>query len=188
MTKTSETDMAYAAGFFDGEGTIDIRYRQTHRGAYERFELRIQVAQIDVEVLTYLQSLWGGIVDQYGGTKCSRWILVASHAAQFLSDVLPYLRVKRSQAFVAIEFQHTFNEKQVSLGKAGFARVSPEVRDKRLECFLKLRSIRKEANVSPSGNRDPLSSEKAICGLSYKKAEMGDNCSASSGGEDGSVH
>lgn len=188
MTQISETDKAYAAGFFDGEGCVDIRYRTTHGGKYERFELRITIPQIAVDVLLWMQAKFGGLVDIHGGPKCSRWLMTGREAAQFLATVMPYLNVKRTQAETAIQFAATFPKKRKSNGRAGFERVSPQVREQRLECFLRLREIRKEGNVSPSGNRDPLSSEKAILGLSQQKRAVGNHCGSSPSGEDGSLH
>jgi hypothetical protein len=188
MTAISETDKAYAAGFFDGEGCVDIRYRTTHGGKYERFELRIHIPQIAVGVLEWMKEKFGGSVDAHGGPKCSRWLMTGPEAAGFLETVMPYLNVKRQQAETALQFAATFPERRKSNGRAGFERVPAQIREQRLHCFLRLREIRKEGNVSPSGNRDPLSSERAIRGLSPSNAKVGNHCRPQTRGEDGSVH
>ena len=96
---------AWAAGFLDGEGCI-FGYERI-AGGYRRFSFGIQVAQAVREPLDLLQQTWGGAVrfqkkqqshyrDQWS------WTISGEDGARFLTDVLPYLRVKAESARVAI--------------------------------------------------------------------------------------
>jgi hypothetical protein len=101
----STIDCAYAAGFFDGEGTIDIK----RPGASSRttgFTLAIQVAQTKEDPLIWLRERWGGSVRLVKRKKPTwAWHIGSRLAGNFLQDVFPFLMVKKTQAAVAIEFQ-----------------------------------------------------------------------------------
>lgn len=105
---------AYAAGFFDGEGSVCItraqmaQYSVSHR-------LIIDVAQRTDQagVLYELQAAFGGQVTQRKqtgasftpGARISNWHLQKREDVErFLRAILPMLRVKRAQAELALEF------------------------------------------------------------------------------------
>jgi hypothetical protein len=98
-------DMAYAAGFFDGEGSINIRNPGSSAKS-TGCALAIHVAQASEASLIWLQQRWGGGVRL---TKRERpiweWCLGSRSACLFLQDLLPFLIVKREQAVIAIDFQ-----------------------------------------------------------------------------------
>lgn len=112
---TRQTDLAWAAGFLDGEGCIWAKaHNNPTRGKRDR-QLKISAAQVDREVLDRLVSIFGfGKV--YGpypsssdvGKPYYRWDL--NHAANvvaILKLIWPYLgTVKRAQALSAMnEYQ-----------------------------------------------------------------------------------
>jgi hypothetical protein len=101
----SDTFIAWAAGFFDGEGCIYAS--ESEQGGYRRFTFVLQVAQVRREPLDALSAAWGGSVrgQQPRNPRHQfqwQWGLRGRKAAQFLSDVLPYLRVKAEPARAAI--------------------------------------------------------------------------------------
>ena len=90
----------YAAGFFDGEGHVSIS-TASHRGI-----LKIGAGQKNREPLDLLLSLFGGTVYGPDPKGMYRWTNVTSDKAmRALKELLPYLRVKREQARIGIEFQ-----------------------------------------------------------------------------------
>lgn len=187
MKTATELDMAYAAGFFDGEGTIDIRHRLTHKGKYERFELRLQVPQLNPDVLYWFQERWGGQVskpDRY----CWRLLVTGLGCERFLCDLLPYLIGKKEQAVLALEFLKTFDRPVISKGVHRIQHIDAATRAERLRCFLRMREIRQENGIKPSGNRNPLSAAKAIQGISRPNATVGDHRGSQASREDGSLH
>ena len=110
VTTPTETDKAYAAGFFDGEGNICIA-RNEHAGKAKRYytyNMRIGAAQVDITPLLWLRDRWGGSIgpsNHWYGWRCF------SHmAASFLIDTLPYLQVKRERAQLALRFQSTIHQ------------------------------------------------------------------------------
>lgn len=89
----------YAAGFFDGEGSITIIIgRGSQIGS-----LFISVGQIDERPLLLLQELWGGSIN-LDNKRVSRWRINHQKASDALAEMLPHLIVKREQAKIAIEF------------------------------------------------------------------------------------
>lgn len=106
----SETDKAYLAGFLDGEGTIVIG---TH-GQVNRLSVRVIIGNTNKEILTNLQELWGGCLStrqpqKEGWKACSVLEWSTSKAIEILKEVLPYLKLKKEQSLIAIQFQETIN-------------------------------------------------------------------------------
>lgn len=145
------SEFAYAAGFFDGEGSIDIRFSITSRGAkkYERFHLRVCVVQIDRRPLDWLCERWGGSVSKRKNGGLHTWVLSTASAAKFLSDVLPFLIVKRDEAQIAMEFQRTMRSGMVNTaGSKGVDRLSVEDRQRRFDLMRQMRDARLAKGIS----------------------------------------
>jgi hypothetical protein len=107
------TDLAWAAGFFDGEGCIHIG--KSIQRQYENYQLVISVTQAEREPLDKLQELFGGFIKSYQATRYTRkyhlhWGLSSIKATNALRAMLPYLTVKREQAELALKFQDIKNE------------------------------------------------------------------------------
>jgi hypothetical protein len=96
-----DVDKAYAAGFFDGEGSIQITPPRKTKG----FALHVSVAQSEQATLGWLCMTWGGSVGPHGRPGVFVWRIHAAAAGRFLVDIEPYLRIKRQQAQLAIAFQ-----------------------------------------------------------------------------------
>lgn len=100
---------AYAAGFFDGEGSVVIRGphgKYPHRSSYS---ISACIGNDDFRPMQFLQELWGGSLNPgpvRSNGKCNtRWTLTAVLASRFLQDILPFLIVKREQAVLALKLQ-----------------------------------------------------------------------------------
>lgn len=103
--KPSEQFVAWAAGFFDGEGCI-FGYESV-QGGYRRFTFGLIAAQISREPLEELAAAWGGTVrakPQHNPRHRDQfvWAIRGLEASWFLEDVLPHLRVKYDEARVAL--------------------------------------------------------------------------------------
>lgn len=106
-----KTDLAYTAGIIDGEGCIHIsrQWDKRYKGCY-KYSLSVSVASTDEWLCKWLHFAWGGSV--HYATKNNPkwrpswvWQLSSKQACKFLKTILPYLRIKRPQAEIAIEFQ-----------------------------------------------------------------------------------
>ena len=115
MRLAKETELAYAAGFFDGEGWITIETRRLKNQPNINWRLRIGAGQDSVEPLLIFQEIWGGTIikakTRANGKTSHQWWLSTNMASRFLRDVLPYLIVKRRQAEIAIEFRNGIDGK-----------------------------------------------------------------------------
>jgi hypothetical protein len=103
---------AYLAGIFDGEGCVTICMMGGKARRQPMHALNCIVAMTCREIPYLLQDRFGGnvLAEKVRGANRQpswRWRTHGWHAVDFLRDVLPYLRVKRKQAELAIEFQTT---------------------------------------------------------------------------------
>jgi hypothetical protein len=113
----SESDLAYAAGIIDGEGCIKIYHAKKEtlgKGhVRDRYQLQIQVDMVKSEVVNWLQSKFGGTVYEHRRSikkhptwnDSKRWYLMSKdEMTNFLGMILPYLKIKRKQAELALQF------------------------------------------------------------------------------------
>lgn len=108
----TELELAYLAGFFDGEGTIGV-YRKHHNRVNKYYKcVEIQVANTNKKLMDYLHKLLPEntyrqrqVRGQYG--KCDLYILRIGNMARqyfFLKALLPYLHIKKDNCLEAMEF------------------------------------------------------------------------------------
>ncbi len=85
-------EIAYAAGFFDGEDCI---YRHRKDG------FRVTVHQVVKTPLEWLRIRWGGTIEferrQRPHQDIYRWVITHRKARLFLRAILPYLQVKQAK-------------------------------------------------------------------------------------------
>ena len=109
-----KTDLAYLAGIFDGEGCIVIHDRQwiTKTGIKRiGFYPEICVASTNEWIIQQLKFAFGGNVylRKKGTTRAQpiwAWQTTSKKATSCLKALLPYLRLKRRQAELAIEMEN----------------------------------------------------------------------------------
>lgn len=107
--------LEYIAGFFDGEGYIQIAKAKdkSHRGP--RYFLHTSICNTYKTVLDECQTVTGGVVRYYKNSfsrsnGCGyhyRLDMTQTIAYSFLKSVLPYLVVKKEQAEIAIRFKES---------------------------------------------------------------------------------
>jgi intein-encoded DNA endonuclease-like protein len=97
----------YLAGFFDGEGSVTI---VNHKGKYNQYTLPVNIANINTDLLNWLQQNFGGHIYPKGyrtGQKHDcftiRW--ENSKTLEFMKSILSLSKVKRGKLLVGIEFQ-----------------------------------------------------------------------------------
>lgn len=97
----SDTDLAYAAGVIDADGCITIAQHKNWHW------IVVQVGMCDPIVVAWLTATFGGVVHTYADKKARRspqntWAISAKTAEGFLNSILPWLKLKRKQARVAL--------------------------------------------------------------------------------------
>lgn len=130
-------EISYIAGFFDGEGNINIYKIDTDNNTNvqqrkcPKYELTVAIYNTDKEIMDWLHSVFGGYLQVRNSKNTTNhkqeWKesytqkLTSNQALEFLNLVYPYLRVKKKQAEVAMKFQ------EVKLRKTSrFAKITPE--------------------------------------------------------------
>lgn len=111
-------ESAYLAGILDGEGHISIDRREgiepTHAPIHG---LLVGITNTDRDLIESLSTLYGGTVGRTGIRGCHRkdayrWRLTGPPAAKFLRELHPFLRIKKRQAEIGIEFAHEMATRQ----------------------------------------------------------------------------
>lgn len=106
----TETDYAWAAGFFDGEGCVSIYSQKRYTCA------RVHIVQKDIGPLLRFQVIFGS-KERIGSVTRSnrkhryyRLTFSGQRAADVLAKMLPYLTLKREVALVALQLQDSVNK------------------------------------------------------------------------------
>ena len=113
----TNTELAWAAGFFDGEGCIhahtDTRPGRGRRDTY--YQLMVSVGQVHREPLEQLMAWFGGSIRksrEYVGNRWGnkyntifwQWNLSGIKSVEFLEAIAPFSRVKKSQVDIALQW------------------------------------------------------------------------------------
>ena len=99
----------YIAGFFDGEGYIQLGIRSPGGHSRSPYYLTISMANTHRGVLDEIQKMTGGVVRFYPSKRLNvkshyRLALYTRQALNFIKAVQPYLIVKKEEADLAIAF------------------------------------------------------------------------------------
>ena len=108
-------DLAWTAGIIDGEGSIFVMtQKRQDRERDTNYILRVSVQSTDPFMTSELKRMFPDgaefSVNRYQNENWSdtlKWQLNGKKAARFLKEIKPFMRVKHTQADLAIEFQET---------------------------------------------------------------------------------
>lgn len=100
----SQIELAYAAGILDGEGSIGWYKPASSKATYR---VRVSVGMTDIEGPLHMAEVLGGNIFEQGrktgtGKTMYVWQLTCKNAADALALMLPYLKIKRGKAELAI--------------------------------------------------------------------------------------
>lgn len=108
--------IAYLAGLFDGEGSVNIFKQPNKKDRINPcYYLEISIGNTHKGVLQWVLENFGGRLthnaEQYTKRNHAtwRWRASSNEACALLTMMLPYLVVKREQARLAVEFQRHVN-------------------------------------------------------------------------------
>ncbi len=125
----------YAAGFFDGEGCVNLSVSGKNR----LVTLRVMLVNTDEHILAAFQAQFGGEKVTCRTQKNPTWkkfrmLKMTGHtAAAFLIDIAPHVRVKSAQIALALEFwrfklrPRSERCDYVTKKIGAFARLKPEI-------------------------------------------------------------
>jgi len=155
----SDTESAYIAGLFDGEGHVGLyergRKSKSRKGAQgSSYNLRVQITSTDYNIIEWLtdkfkglsyHSSWDNRKNDDPNRNVETWkdvyqfLLVSRNAEGFLKCVLPYLIIKKERAVLGIEYMKL-------MGYSGMD-LPDELIQKRNIIFDKLKSLNKRGKV-----------------------------------------
>ena len=101
----------WLAGFVDGDGSIMIA------PSGRTYCVRLRIANVDKQVLEHIREETGlGIIYQMKHYRRARrvsyeWAVNSVQARRVLEAILPYLKIKKIQAELALEFQSLVNKR-----------------------------------------------------------------------------
>jgi hypothetical protein len=141
--------LAWAAGFFDGEGSVFVevaRHRNARHGV--RNSLHASVTQTSLPCLNLLKEHFGGSIVTITPTRrhnmnnsvCYIWRVLNDDALPFLEAIAPYVVVKKEQVELAVQYPFTSADGRKYGGKHN--PLPDEVHNQRMEIGRKLRAIR----------------------------------------------
>jgi len=121
------TDIAYIAGLFDGEGCVSvvsgIRKRPGRKNDKLRNEhsLHVSISNQHIPTLTYIKNATGlGNIYRDAKDRINfKWIVDCVRAMEFLKVLLPYLKIKKPQAELAIKLQTLLSYRNMTLENTG---------------------------------------------------------------------
>lgn len=160
----TETEKAYLAGFFDGEGCIHIGKHQSKDTPTPIYNLYVVIAQTNRAIIDEMLEMIGlGSIHVYKRTfeknrsdnTSYALHLSGRHAADFLAEIKDYIRLKKFQTEVALEFHATRDFRKYHHGRG--SKVPPDVIAKReqLAQMLKLDKKAQYTNAN-TPNFEPL--------------------------------
>jgi hypothetical protein len=144
VNELTETEKAYLAGFFDGDGCVNIATHRIPGSISPIYYMQVIFSQATREVLDRIQTLLG-----YGKVyklreakgKATRplfaYIVNGKQAERTLCLMLPYLYIKKEQAEVALQFRDTMR------GRPGCRGLSPNILHLREEYKQKLHNLKR---------------------------------------------
>jgi hypothetical protein len=149
-----EAIKGYIAGIIDGEGTICVircdyeSYYKTYNRKWPYYFICIRAGMIDKQAIHLIHKETGlGILEtekSYGGKRpMYRWrIHKREQAKEFLEIFLPYLRVKKQQAILALDFIKNYKRCHISNP------ITQEIEDERRSYWERMRTL--NGIVSPA--------------------------------------
>lgn len=103
---------AYYAGLIDADGHIAIQDNLVTKGRYGR--VVVKVTQATKEALIDGYDKWGGflLTRHRNGNIYYEWVLQHGYAEQVLRNIRPFLKLKRDQADLALQFRYIQTRKR----------------------------------------------------------------------------
>lgn len=154
MQDNQREEIIYLAGLFDGEGTICIQkdnrplYKDNGKGWNPIYNVAVRIGMIEQKAIQSFQDFFNvGYVDcekvYHSFRPMYRWAVRAKDDVQFvLKQLLPYLRVKQTQAKLGLRFYEEAPAKRGTF-------LTPECLAKREQFFLEMKKLN-GIDISPA--------------------------------------
>lgn len=151
MNKLNSIEKAYLAGFIDGEGCISITKMKQPGAVSIAYRLTLTITQGDKKFLEQLRNLIG-IGSLHQTKKYPHiWIIQLSATSTYdlLTQLLPYLKIKNSQAYIALQLYETTKLVPKGKGKS----VPMEVSELREKYYIQMRQEKSNGLLETRGRK-----------------------------------
>jgi len=139
-------DLAYYAGFFDGEGWIGLRENNFGHQQKSTYYFSCQVGSTNEWIIQSLKFAFGGsILLRRQNPKWKDvwvWTVSARKATSFLQLIYPYLKLKKPQADIVLKFQRH----KVRSGRGGHSQEYFDIENEAYEIIKRLNKRGKSPN------------------------------------------
>lgn len=135
-----EIDLAYIAGFIDGEGCIGVLKRQRKHYSPE-YHIYVSVGQNDGNIMDILYSYFGGAIHHVKRDGSYMWNVSYEMAYKTLKQIYPYLKYKKPQAELAISFYEKAIPDRHQKGMGG--RLKDDELKRREGLLIRLKELKK---------------------------------------------
>jgi len=110
-------NIAWLAGFYDGEGFVSIIKSKRNGYINPRYYLQAGVSNTNLEILKEIQEEFGGYITSCKFTGFTKkgvysWRVQNNKALPFLESIQPYTKVKDVQVCLALRFLRTKNDRR----------------------------------------------------------------------------
>jgi len=152
--ESSEQDLAYIAGFFDGEGCVSIRRaRPVRPNQNTRYSLLVTIANTNLPILEFIAGVLGGVIHRCSWTTLRRRAMYHLYwcgydARKVLETIQPFLRIKKQEAELGISFQNVMD---TSAGGNKYYKVSQLEIDVREVFYQAAKKLKQPADMAGKG-------------------------------------
>lgn len=139
----SATDLAWIAGFFDGEGHCGLSLLHSVKAMNQGYSPNVTIANTSREILMTIYRIvgLGQLRDTVKATAVAkrsyRLDFPIPHQLKFLKLILPFLKLKKRQAELVIEYHETCKVIKTSIG----SQLTQEQVKHREEIYLMLKAL-----------------------------------------------
>lgn len=129
----NKLDLIYMAGFFDGEGYVGI-LKRTRKTWNTEYFIQISIGQKDGATMDWIVNNFGGHLHRVKRDGTFYWIISNKDGYKFLKQIIPYLKYKKPQADLAIEFYENRELKRP---------IPKEELERRENIYLQMKALKK---------------------------------------------
>lgn len=145
----------YAAGFFDGEGTVHIDRVKRKRGRhYDYYLLRVKISNTNRDILQEFLSRWGGGISAFplrlGHKQAWYWYISSKRAAAFLKDIHKHTKVKHKVIAVGLRL-----DSMMKMGGRHIVLTEDQLQA-RIDAYIEVRALNKRG----ASDKDKMSEVK----------------------------
>ena len=147
--------LAWAAGFWEGEGAVTIAKSRN-------YSLHVNVTNTRLKPLQLFQSIWGGSIREHGKptdrwARSYRWTVTNRRAASFLRGIRPYVVYRGEQLNTGLALMKNMSRRGRLQGKGqpqGTPRIEAEEIVYREGLYLRMRELNRRG--PKTGDIPPL--------------------------------